>query len=119
MAQRRCGFCAGPALVGRTRLTLERPDGLNSLNLWLCPACRLRVTAMILPLSHRNATRIGLAKAVAAGTRIGRPPALSPEMVLRAQVMLLDGVTATQAAKDLGVSRDTLYAHLPGGRKRL
>lgn len=59
-------------------------------------------------------THEGLAAARARGQRLGRPPAMTPEMVEHAR-HLLTNPTATVAsiAKLLGVSRSTIYKYVP------
>ncbi|WP_232433886.1 recombinase family protein [Salinispora arenicola] len=59
-------------------------------------------------------TNEGLAAARAAGQRLGRPPAMTPENTAYA-LQLLDepGRTITSIAKLLRVSRSTLYTALP------
>lgn len=59
-------------------------------------------------------TREGLDAARARGTRLGRPPALSPEQVRHARELLTrPDNTIASIARLLGVSRSTLYKHLP------
>ena len=59
-------------------------------------------------------TRDGLDAARARGTRLGRPPAMTPEQVRHARDLLTRPVnTVTAIARLLGVSRSTLYRHLP------
>jgi DNA invertase Pin-like site-specific DNA recombinase len=65
-------------------------------------------------------TRDGLAAARARGQRLGRPPALTPEQVHQARVMLARPENSVASiARMLGVSRSTLYKHVPelGGRQ--
>ncbi len=64
-------------------------------------------------------TRDGLAAARARGQRLGRPPALTPEKVHQARTMLARPENSVASiARMLGVSRSTLYKHVPelGGR---
>lgn len=59
-------------------------------------------------------TREGLDAARARGTRLGRPPALSPEQVRHARELLAHpDNTVAAIARLLGVSRSTLYKHVP------
>lgn len=60
-------------------------------------------------------TRDGLEAARAGGRRLGRPPALTPEQVAQATAMLTwPGHSIASIARELGVSRSTLYKHVPG-----
>ncbi|MBO4161377.1 recombinase family protein [Micromonospora sp. MMS20-R2-23] len=59
-------------------------------------------------------TNEGLAAARAAGQRLGRPPAMTPEKVAYALQLLAEpDRTMISIAKLLGVSRSTLYTALP------
>ncbi|MDQ1749564.1 MAG: hypothetical protein QOE71_620 [Pseudonocardiales bacterium] len=65
-------------------------------------------------------THEGLAAAKARGQRLGRPPALTPEQVRHARDLLTrPDNTVASIARLLGVSRSTLYKHIPEitGRK--
>jgi DNA invertase Pin-like site-specific DNA recombinase len=69
-------------------------------------------------------TREGLAAARARGQRLGRPPAMTPEQIRHARDLLtLPNNTVSSIARLLGVSRTTLYKHVPelgsGGRPAL
>ncbi|WP_262391815.1 recombinase family protein [Nocardiopsis sp. CNR-923] len=70
-----------------------------------------------------ESTKEGLAAARAAGTRLGRPPALTPEQVRHARNLLARPENSVASiARLLGVSRSTLYKHVPelgGGRRAL
>ncbi len=65
-------------------------------------------------------TREGLQAARARGQRLGRPPALSAEQVRQARALLREPENSVSSiARLLGVSRSTLYTHIPeltGGR---
>jgi DNA invertase Pin-like site-specific DNA recombinase len=65
-------------------------------------------------------TREGLDAARARGVRLGRPPALTAEQIRHARQLLTEPTnTVTSIARLLGVSRSTLYTHIPeltGGR---
>ena len=64
-------------------------------------------------------TRAGLKAALARGRKGGRPPALSAEDLAKAKAMLRDGTISVAAvAKTFGVSRPTLYKHIPEARAR-
>jgi DNA invertase Pin-like site-specific DNA recombinase len=59
-------------------------------------------------------TREGLDAARARGQRLGRPPALTVEQVSHARQLLANPAnTVSSIARLLGVSRSTLYAHVP------
>lgn len=59
-------------------------------------------------------TNDGLAAARARGQQLGRPPAMDAEMIARARRMLTQPEeTVSSIAKLLGVSRATLYRHVP------
>lgn len=61
-----------------------------------------------------ESTREGQAAARARGKRIGRPPALTPEQVRHARFLLTEPEnTIASIAELLGVSRGTIYAHVP------
>lgn len=61
----------------------------------------------------RERTQAGLAAARARGRRGGRPTAMTAERLRAAQRMQDDGETVTTIAEVLGVSRATIYRHLP------
>ncbi|MFC4048399.1 recombinase family protein [Actinomadura syzygii] len=65
-------------------------------------------------------TKEGLAAARARGQRLGRPPALTPEQIRQARALLTrPDESVSSIARLLGVSRSTLYNHIPelgGGR---
>ncbi len=59
-------------------------------------------------------TSDGLAAARAAGQRLGRPPALTPEQLREVRALLLRPEhTISSVARELGVSRSTIYKYLP------
>lgn len=59
-------------------------------------------------------THEGLAAARARGTRLGRPPAMTPEKIRHARTLLAKPEeTVSSIARLLGVSRATLYKYLP------
>ena len=59
-------------------------------------------------------TADGLAAARGRGTRLGRPPALTPDQLREVRDLLLrPDSTVTGIARRLGVSRSTLYKYLP------
>jgi DNA invertase Pin-like site-specific DNA recombinase len=60
----------------------------------------------------RERTRAGLAAARARGRTGGRPVKCTPDKVAAARVLIAGGVTITDAAKQLGLSRATLHRHL-------
>ena len=56
----------------------------------------------------------GLEAARARGVRLGRPPALTAEQVRQARALLAQpGNTVSSIARLLGVSRSTIYKHVP------
>jgi DNA invertase Pin-like site-specific DNA recombinase len=56
----------------------------------------------------------GLAAARAAGKRLGRPPALTPEQLREVRALLLRPEhTISSVARAIGVSRSTIYKYLP------
>lgn len=58
-------------------------------------------------------TQAGLAAARARGRAGGRPSKMTPEKVEAARTLIASGRTVEQAARAVGVSRATLYRHLP------
>jgi DNA invertase Pin-like site-specific DNA recombinase len=59
-------------------------------------------------------THEGLAAAKARGVRLGRPPAMTPEQVRSARDLLTHpDNTVSSVARLLGVSRSTIYKHVP------
>jgi DNA invertase Pin-like site-specific DNA recombinase len=66
-------------------------------------------------------TREGLDAARASGKRLGRPPAMTPEQIRQARDLLnRPDNSVASIARLLGVSRSTLYKHVPelsGGRR--
>jgi len=66
----------------------------------------------------RERTAAGLEAARQRGTRLGRPPALTPEQVRMASVLMADPtLSAKQVAEQLGVHRSTLYRYLKKERE--
>lgn len=64
-------------------------------------------------------TRAGLKAALARGRKGGRPKALDEAAKSKARAMLRDPeISVAAVAEVLGVSRSTLYQHLPEARKR-
>lgn len=67
----------------------------------------------------RQRTRAGLKAALARGRKGGRPKALNDAAKTKARAMLRDPeISVSAVAEVLGVSRSTLYLHLPEARKR-
>jgi transposase-like protein len=63
-------------------------------------------------------TSAGLAAARARGKRLGRPPALTPEQLAEVRELLArPDSTVSGVARQLGVSRSTLYKYLPDPRR--
>lgn len=60
----------------------------------------------------RERQREGIAFVKAAGKYKGRQKSLSPESVAKAKERIKGGVGKAQVARDLGVSRETLYSSL-------
>ncbi|TCN29253.1 DNA invertase Pin-like site-specific DNA recombinase [Kribbella orskensis] len=59
-------------------------------------------------------THEGLAAARARGTRLGQPPAMTPDQMRSARTLLAEpDHSVTSIAKLLGVSRSTIYKYLP------
>lgn len=61
-------------------------------------------------IRERQAEGIALAKAK--GVYRGRKPALTPDQVAKARQRVADGIPKAAVARDLGVSRQTLYSAL-------
>jgi DNA invertase Pin-like site-specific DNA recombinase len=68
-----------------------------------------------------DGTNEGLAAARARGQRLGRPPAMTAEQIRQAHAILTrPEETVSSVARLLGVSRGTLYKHIPElGRSRV
>jgi len=60
----------------------------------------------------RERQREGIALAKAAGKYKGRKKSLSAEDVAKAREQIVQGVSKARVARDLGVSRETLYGYL-------
>jgi DNA invertase Pin-like site-specific DNA recombinase len=61
-----------------------------------------------------SGTREGIQAARARGVRLGRPPALTPEQIRHARALLAQpDNTVSSIARLLGVSRSTIYKHIP------
>jgi len=60
----------------------------------------------------RERQREGIALAKAAGKYKGRKKSLSSEDVAKAREQIVQGVSKARVARDLGVSRETLYGYL-------
>ncbi len=61
-----------------------------------------------------DGTNEGLATARARGQRLGRPPAMNAEQIRQARAMLTrPDESVCSIARLLGVSRSTLYKHIP------
>lgn len=87
-----------------------RRSGSSSLS-WAPVAlpCRRRVRST---RSARASTQVATARA--SGQRLGRPPSLTPDLVLRARELLTDAnATVASVARQLDVGRSSLYRHLP------
>ena len=66
------------------------------------------------PAAISAGTSDGLAAARARGKRLGRPPALTPEQLREVRELLLRPESAVSGvARQLGVSRSTIYKYLP------
>jgi DNA invertase Pin-like site-specific DNA recombinase len=66
----------------------------------------------------RQRTRAGLKAALARGRKGGRKNALSPEDIVKARAMLRDPTLSVAAvAATFGVSRMTIYKHVPEARR--
>lgn len=82
------------------------------------PAGRLMFTMMAAIATFERdliveRTRAGMAAARGKGIRPGPRTVMNPEKIKAAQKMLKDGQPATTVCQAIGVSRATLYRHLP------
>jgi len=59
----------------------------------------------------------GIAAAKKRGVYKGRKPSVTPEVMEQVNIRIAKGDTKTQIARDLGISRETLYQHLRNSRK--
>lgn len=66
----------------------------------------------------RERVEAGLAAARARGRRGGRPTVMTDERLRTARRLLAEGENVSSVAKVLGVSRATIYRHLPTGPER-
>jgi DNA invertase Pin-like site-specific DNA recombinase len=65
-------------------------------------------------------TKAGLRAAAQRGRRGGRPRTVDEAKLRAAKAMLASGtMTASEVARQIGISPSTLYRHLPGGRGSL
>lgn len=110
------------AVIGAVAELQRRGVGLRSLREDLdstAPggAATLRAFAALADLGRAAisaGTSEGLAAARARGTRLGRPPVLTPQQLGQVRELLLrPGSTVAGVARQLGVSRSTLYKYLP------
>jgi hypothetical protein len=60
---------------------------------------------------HREKTREGMAAIQAQGVRIGAAKKMTPEVQDRARLLIAQGCTVGEAAKELGVSKGALYLY--------
>lgn len=72
----------------------------------------LGAVAEFLRAQHLENQREGIAKAKQAGKYRGRKRALTPQQVVQARERVAAGEAKTRIARDLGISRDTLYQSL-------
>jgi len=78
------------------------------------PSCRPRIVQIIIRELIVEGTHEGLAAARARGTRLGRPPAMTPEKIRQARALLTQpDESISSIARLLGVSRATLYKYVP------
>ena len=64
--------------------------------------------------THPRSRPAGSSGCAARGQRLGRPPALNAEQIAHARHMLTaPNATITSIAKLLGVTRATIYKHIP------
>jgi DNA invertase Pin-like site-specific DNA recombinase len=63
----------------------------------------------------RERQREGIAIAKAAGVYKGRKPSLSPQQVITLRQRAANGEPKATIARDLGISRETLYQYLRQG----
>ncbi len=97
--------------VDQPALNTDSPQGEFMLTILGAVAQLERAT-----IKERQAEGIALAKARGV---YDRAPKLSPDQIDQARQRITDGVTKARVARDLGVSRQTLYTALAGqGRYR-
>ncbi len=97
--------------IDQPALNTDSPQGQFMLTILGAVAQLERAT-----IKERQAEGIALAKARGA---YDRTPKLSPDQIEQARRRITDGVTKARVARDLGVSRQTLYTALAGqGRYR-
>ncbi|MGT2471644.1 helix-turn-helix domain-containing protein [Paraburkholderia terrae] len=74
----------------------------------LCSACHGKVHGLRGRSEHVALTQSGLARARAAGTKLGRRPALSAARQAEALAKIAAGETIAQVARDFGVTRQII-----------
>lgn len=57
-------------------------------------------------------TKAGLEAARARGVRLGRTPSVSVTAIDKARTLIGTGMSITEAARQLGIGRSTLYRHM-------
>lgn len=95
--------------IDNPALNSDTPQGEFMLTILAAVAQLERAT-----IRERQAEGIAIAKAAG---RYDRGPKLSPEQVEEARLRVRSGVAKARVARDLGVSRQTLYAALSGAGK--
>lgn len=91
----------------REELDTKAPAGHSGSEVFI-------VLAQFMHEAEAEGAREGRAAARASGQRLGRPPSLTPDLVLRARELLTDAnATVASVARQLGVGRSSLYRHLP------
>jgi hypothetical protein len=78
----------------------------------LCAACHGKVHGITFTPHHQTLIKQGMARARAAGKRLGRPCVIRPTTLLQIREALAGGMSKNKVCRVFGVKRTTLYDSL-------